>query len=433
MAAAIAIYESPELRRLADDVRRRIAIALHSLGDGISPADPNRDPLFNRPEDAEGFLQSRGVLSGDGRDYGVDADDETRRRQREELMYWNALKEQKERERLEAAEKQAIKGSPSPRGASFDDFLKQEEGAEKGTFVYSTGTDASRGSRTEDEVLVRRRAEGVRGLSASVYANPFADENNVLVDEDEHRSPVGMDASLLSPGQDEIMSDIYNATDRGEWDAPRQAVSPLSATLSPAPVPVQPLVDFADSSGHNADMSQTITYPAIPRPSTLERQLADNEYMTAGQEHDDDRAGAFASIQAWAAQSSAATAVPNTSFYTPPAPRSPAVVADRESAPSEPEVISDGQATPTEDSMSVINATDAGSESDTADFESASRRGQHHVYNDDDLTSQSRSRGRDGGDLVLSDDEDNGMLTPASWTEVASVVSEDVGPHGMHS
>ena len=94
--------------------------------------------------------------------------------------------------------------------------------------------------------------------------------------------------------------------------------------------------------------------------------------------------------------------------------------------------------------MSVVNRTDAGSDfgSDSdadADHESASRRAQHHVYSGhdgDDLLdddSQSRTRGRDGGDLVLSDDEDNGMLTPASWTEVGSVVSEDVGPGPLRS
>ncbi|RWA03961.1 hypothetical protein EKO27_g11143, partial [Xylaria grammica] len=58
VAAAVAIYESPELRRMTDDLRRRIAIALHAFGDTITPQE--RENLFNRPEDAEGFLTSRG-------------------------------------------------------------------------------------------------------------------------------------------------------------------------------------------------------------------------------------------------------------------------------------------------------------------------------------------------------------------------------------
>jgi hypothetical protein len=91
VATAIAIYESPELRRYADDVRRRIAMALYTVGDGINP--PHREPLFNRPEDSEGFLQSR---RGPGAEPGVDADDETRRRQREELLYWNSIRMKKQ-------------------------------------------------------------------------------------------------------------------------------------------------------------------------------------------------------------------------------------------------------------------------------------------------------------------------------------------------
>ena len=70
VAAAIALYESPELRRYADDLRRRIAMALHNLGDGINPNENEQQPMFNRPEDAEGFLQSR---SGPGAEPGVDA------------------------------------------------------------------------------------------------------------------------------------------------------------------------------------------------------------------------------------------------------------------------------------------------------------------------------------------------------------------------
>ncbi|KAJ9423999.1 hypothetical protein QL093DRAFT_2097951 [Fusarium oxysporum] len=57
IATTIAILESPEVRRYADDVRRRIAFALHSMGEGIEP--PHREPRFNRPEDADGFFESR--------------------------------------------------------------------------------------------------------------------------------------------------------------------------------------------------------------------------------------------------------------------------------------------------------------------------------------------------------------------------------------
>lgn len=350
VAAAIAVYESPELRRMADDLRRRIAVALHSLGDGVNP--PSREPLFNRPEDAEGFLQSRGVAPTG--EQGVDADDETRRRQREELMYWNALKETQELERL-AAEKEASRSKSSRRGSTFDDFLQEDKSAEKGTYVFNTGAEI----RHDDEGLVRRRgAEGIRGLNSSIYANPFADEHGI--DLDDH--PV-LEPSRISPENDEIMSDttdIYNATEK---DLPS---IPPSNTLSPSP---PALITIEEAQSHNDPL--------------LERELGEDEYMTAGQEHHND---AYASIQAWAQNS-------NPGFYSP-LPVSPA------GPLSEPEIISDGQLTPT-DSASL-----AGSGEDVANDAASSHAGDKRRYYD-----------------VMSEDED-GMATPASWTEVGSVVSE---------
>ncbi|RKF73976.1 hypothetical protein GcM1_241016 [Golovinomyces cichoracearum] len=88
LAAAIAVYESPQARQLAEDLRRKIAVALHSLGNEIDPAPSDKEPRFNRPEDAEGFMLSKGHTSG----AYSEADEKLQRRQREELFYWNAVK-----------------------------------------------------------------------------------------------------------------------------------------------------------------------------------------------------------------------------------------------------------------------------------------------------------------------------------------------------
>jgi hypothetical protein len=349
VAAAIAVYESPELRRMAEDLRRRIAIALHSLGDGVDPTtQASQEPLFNRPEDAEGFLRSRGMA---GDDLGIDADDETRRRQREELMYWNAIREsKKEMERKESEEK-----IRSGQGSTFDDFLQVASNAEKGTYVYNTGADVQ---GEEGEGLLRRRGVGgVRSLSSAIYANPFADEHGVDDFDDEQA------ASLhpLSPGRDEIMSDIYNAT-----EPDRNAASHTLSAQPPQPAP-QILFDFdAVDGGMTAEQ---------------EREERAYDHTTVGQE---DREEAYASIQAWAQNSS------NTGFYSP-LPVSPPVPL------SEPEIISEGMLTPTESGSTV------GSGEDIAD----------------DSVSQTAHVSYD----VLSDDESAGMATPVSWTEVGSVVS----------
>lgn len=363
VTAAIAIYEIPEVRRATEDLRRRIALALHSLGDNF---DPNREPRFNRPEDAEGFYQT----------HDVDADEETRRRQREELMYWNLRREEQQQVRPEVQQRS--------RGSTFDDFLQLDRTGDSGAFVYNTGANAW----DESSNVLRRRGnvEGVRGLNAAMVTNPFSDEHGIELDDR---------AEMLPPARAEVMSDIYGATPR--------VLSPSVAHVQP--IPVQPLaVPVAsevlfDFETHNApseyatavdedfrdpEQSPRATTPtATARSTTIGHELADDEYMTAGQD-DRNSAEAYASIQAWAQNSS------NTGFYSP--------LPDTPQAPlSDPEVISQGQLTPT-DSMSM-----AGSGVDVA--------------NDD----ASMTEGRD---YDVMSESDGGVHTPGSWSEVASVVSE---------
>ncbi|KAL7784911.1 hypothetical protein V8C37DRAFT_395095 [Trichoderma ceciliae] len=358
VATFIAIYESPELRQYADDVRRRIAMAFYSMGDGITP--PARQPRFNRPEDAEGFLESR---RAQGAEPGVDADDETRRRQREELLFWNAVRlQQQERENQQQS-------SPDPpprpgkisRGSTFDDFLQPDTTAEQGTYVFNSGADTG-----DHYGGLRRRGEGARGFMSPAYSNPFADEHHIDADEiqDAHI------ARQLAPEQNEIMSDIYSATTRDDHEERR------SVTLEP--VSPSPLIDVAQLPASLRS--------SPPPPPTLERELAEDEYMSAGQE---DRHDVHATIQAWAQESS-------RDFYSP-LPVTPV-------APmSEPDVISEGELTPT-DSISL-----AGSGEDIANDAHFSEHDGNGRYMD-----------------VMSESE--GMATPASWSEVGSVISENDGP-----
>ncbi|KAI0998069.1 hypothetical protein K3495_g10122 [Podosphaera aphanis] len=89
VATAVAIYESHQARQFTEEIRRKIAIALHSLGDEINPGSSSESPRFNRPEDADGFLQTQGRR---GSDAHVQLDEDSQRRQRDELIYWNAMK-----------------------------------------------------------------------------------------------------------------------------------------------------------------------------------------------------------------------------------------------------------------------------------------------------------------------------------------------------
>jgi hypothetical protein len=361
VAAAVAIYEIPEVRRAAEDLRRRIAVALRSLGDNV---DPNREPRFNRPEDAEGFYQT----------HDVDADEETRRRQREELMFWNMRRQEQEQQQAHERPQQ------QRRGSSFDDFLQPDRTSESGTFVYNSGANAW---DTEASNVLRRRgnADGMRGLNAAMLSNPFSDEHGIELEDR---------PQLLTPARDEVMSDIYNATP--------QVQSPVQAPPAPVPVPAEILFDFATHapSDHAASeyhttvsaadpqQTSTPTDTATSRSATLDGELAEDEYMTAGQ---DDRtaADAYASIQAWAQNSS------NTGFYSP-------LPATPQAPISEPEMVSEGQLTPTDSGSVAGSGVDVGNEavSVTGDFD------------------------------VMSETE-GGIPTPGSWSEVGSVVSESEG------
>ncbi|PTB70781.1 hypothetical protein BBK36DRAFT_1155567 [Trichoderma citrinoviride] len=371
VATFIAIYESPELRQYADDVRRRIAMAFYSIGDGITP--PAREPRFNRPEDADGFFESRRGL---GAEPGVDADDETRRRQREELLYWNSVRLQQQQDKEKQQQPQnSSEAPPRPdklprRGSTFDDFLRPDDTAEQGAYVFNSGADV------RDFGGLRRRGEGARGFMSPAYSNPFADEHHLDADEiqDAHI------AHQLGPEPSE-MSDIYSATtrdDHEERSATLEAISP------------SPLVDVTPlpSAGSQSP------------PPTLERELAEDEFMSAGQP---DRQDVHATIQAWAQESSrdfySPTQDSSRDFYSP-LPVTPV-------APmSEPDVISEGELTPT-DSVSLV-----GSGEDIANDAQISERDSNGRYMD-----------------VMSESE--GMLTPASWSEVGSVISDNEGP--MHA
>ncbi|KAI1423269.1 hypothetical protein F5Y12DRAFT_548777 [Xylaria sp. FL1777] len=361
-AAAIAIYESPELQRFTNDLRRRIAIALHAFGDSITPQE--RENLFNRPEDAEGFLRSRGLGPGSVPDFEADA--ESLRRQREELMFWNAVRESKEMKDREDEKRRYRTRASTGASSSFDDFLRQDENAEKGTYIFQTGHEP-----LEHEGLIRRRrTEGSRGMNYSVYTNPFADEHGIEDD-------VAFENSLMDPGKDEITSDIYSATDLGAYQQPSRTLSPHPQPTTPAP-----LVEVTPEKPEPTTTTTTTSHQPAPQ-SAAESELGADEYMTAGQD-DRSHAEAYSSIQAWAQHASR-----DASFYSP-LPVSP-------TSASEAELISDGELTPT-DSASL-----AGSGIDIAE--------------------EVRSMRSSAFD-VLSDD---GIHTPTSWTDVESAAGESDG------
>lgn len=283
VAAAIAIYESPEVRAFALETRRKIAVAFHALGDEIAPnsssnANQNQrsgEPRFNRPEDAEGFYEA-----------GVDANDENRRLQREELMYWNQLRLEKEARKAAAAQKKNGTNTASPQ---FEDFLQEGEGAARGTMVYNSGADIN-----NDIGLMQRRANGIRELGAAgAYGagelkNPFSDSNTIEMEEVKQER---LDEDLMAQSgstdfygahernQSDVMSqttDIYGVSEAGQLNNHLLARS-NTPTLQNSPVRA---VDVYDSTSNWAnDVAQEAD---VHEPFTAMLEVSELENISYG-------------------------------------------------------------------------------------------------------------------------------------------------------
>ncbi|CAK7224457.1 hypothetical protein SCUCBS95973_005524 [Sporothrix curviconia] len=546
IVAAIAVYENPELRRIADDFRRRIAVAAQTFHDDIFNDDntererqhddaTQNEPVFNRPEDAEGFMLSTGRRSAG--DPGVVADEASRRRQREELMYWNSVREAKAEAERRIAE---LKASASSVGqhqqhkTSFDQFMRQDYNADRGTYVMNTGSDvsarpAASASSSSDPLngglVRRRRPEGDRGgmRAAAVYSNPFGDEYGIeLDDHDDHVSdhvgePVKEPASsepargdrtptlseafdsrsayLVAPGRDETMSDIYSATEpdtnnanNANMDAVFDPLPPITEnmqqirSLSQAPSS-EVFFDVNDYTDAMSDLSLRLTRVPEHETDSIIPEEARRSVSSA-------QAQAYDSIQAWAeaahaqaqAQTGASRSASRTSsrstkpdennnttsprslgFYSP-LPVTPSV------AMSEPSIIDGGNSsgnssgnnssseagelTPTGsvfgDDHSIIDHADAvqtpsragstaASAADSAVLleqapaapTSALEEWFADVKGDaaghTDTTGHATADDTNFGVISESEDEEHdvSVMTPTSWSEVGSVVSEN--------
>jgi hypothetical protein len=168
VAAGIACYENDTIREWILNYRRKLAVALHSLGDEISP--PSR-PRSNSEDNDE-------------------ASGPARRQRREEIVRLNRLEmirqareegiavDLDELVKLGEAEDARAIGSPTAPGRhqSFDDLVAADGTLRQPEMSQTTGTDTGASG-------VRHRGPGARGLDSGIrLANPFDDEAQVLFD-----------------------------------------------------------------------------------------------------------------------------------------------------------------------------------------------------------------------------------------------------------
>lgn len=255
VAAGIAIYENPQVRQWVDQSRRKIAIALHSLGDDIQPrrASESSDDFEERKRRREELIRSnRNELIRRAREEGIAVDlDELAKIGTEDA----ALAEERLR---------ANKTKNFDELVGSDGMLRQD--------ATTTGTD------TSDNVLRKRGVAGFAAGTAAAAAmtNPFADDN-VLFD-------VGDDDEAPSP-----KPFIY------EESAPRSRSATLEAGTPPIEAPSvptleAPLIDLTSEPQSVYLHPEThLPSPATPLQTPEAEQTAQSFYsFTSSNDQDEE-------------------------------------------------------------------------------------------------------------------------------------------------
>lgn len=268
-AAGLAIYENnPEIRNWVDNSRRKVAVALHDLGDELAPR-----PQSKRTRSQDASTQE---------DNSPEAA-ERRRKARAEII---------ERGRVMEERRRAKRAS----GKSFDDLVDQD-GILKADATGATAT-ATEGPPMSSE-LRKRNVEAQAAAAGASLANPFADE-------------IPME---FYPAEDKIISHPHS----------RSSTPTLGSPVQPVLTPETPrtlLIDTDEISNHPSeqlvDLTSTTSQASAPTFSPHE-DLASLEPLSSS---DDDEAPA---PNPWSISSISIDDWPenaNASFYSAPVSQS---------------------------------------------------------------------------------------------------------------
>ena len=146
-AAGLAVYENPQVRQWVDSSRRKLAIALHNLGDEITPASASRD---SSPDASAREDESPEAV-------------ERRRKARQEILERGRVMEEKRKSKKDEA----------ANSKSFDDLVDKDGSLlnEKAS-VTTTATEIE----SSESGLRKRKAETTDSTLAASITTPFADE-----------------------------------------------------------------------------------------------------------------------------------------------------------------------------------------------------------------------------------------------------------------
>ncbi|KAK4697356.1 hypothetical protein P7C71_g700, partial [Lecanoromycetidae sp. Uapishka_2] len=344
-AAGLAIYENPQVRQWVDESRRKVALALHSLGEEVAPQqsesrDASPDASTREAEDSEAI--------------------ERRRKARQEILERGRILEERRRSKRSSQGK-----------TSFNDLV-DKDGSLK---VANTSAMTTAAESPLETGLRNRHADSQAAAQGSAFSNPFSDETGIGAPTIEDDIPQA-DAETLPtrPPKIEETEAFSPLTLRGDTEekSPSPSTTPLlyESPTSP-PIPPKPaayrsqhlLIDTDEVSNHPSESLLDLTPTTSTSSAAVDLNELNNNLHPSQ--------SSYWSVNEWAESQAA-------SFYSPP--RSEVVAREN-----------------TMDNQNERSEAGSG--------EHASQAGTEEVE-------------------ILSDDG-AGIITPSSWTEVGSQVSEE--------
>jgi hypothetical protein len=359
VAAGIAIYESPQVRQWVDQSRRKIAVALHSLGDDIHPRRPSEcsEDFEDRQQRRDELIRrNRNELIRRAREEGIAVDlDELARIGRDDVE----MAQRRQRGRTNTSR-------------SFDDLvgsdgtLKKEEAA-------ATGTET-----IIDDGLRKRGAAGF-AAGTTAAGNPFDDENaHVLFDSDTDEAHSPQPFPYIESRESSATVDV---------NIPSSPPSTSGRLIDLTPE-VSPEVSHEES---HQGITSYISHPEDPHTASIpQSEVGDN----------DPAAQSFYSFT---------SSLPNSTHDLLPN-------ADEDDM----EQISTGTLTPRSDRSSFTGASVVGSHADDIAVLSMQSDEDHdarsEVFSEGGFTDAGFS---EAGFSQVGEDR-MGAMTPAGWTDVGS-------------
>jgi hypothetical protein len=426
--------ENEQVRQWLDIHRRRIAIALYSLGDGINPSSTDlRSPEqeaelaeLTRQRRHEIVRQNREELIRKAREEGTAVD-------LDELTALGMLEREAQEEADQAQKQIQHVHQRSGSNTSFDDFVGNDgklkkEHAEQQT-IDNTSATATAVASSSDSGL-RHRGAGARGFAfgSAFSANPFGDDMEI---EDDER--------IIAPSADELQSTASVAdshTIRSISPRPEEELTIPGSYSTVRDIPIwevaptddQPQHEYKTEEELNAEIEEAIRRSLedksqqlvdVSSPETLQPSITGSS--TASTPHSladslfgppSPRSGFAAAQPHLAAPEMSSSTIPHASpfgsFYS--ATGGPigidTTLDDGEHTPS-------GTLTPTDDGFSTISSVAGDREPEIVTFDDA----------------QSEADTNDSFSVVGAS---IGATTPNTWSEIDSESDTEAGNGQSH-